>query len=614
MKNHTKPHHPFCAKRSLIGSAIATLMFPTFALDFKLSEDIHGKFTGTVTLGTSYRTEGADSAVLGSLSTARVGLPAGQLGGNSGGNDLNFQKGKPVSSVLKGLFDLQLQRQDTGVAVRLKAWHDFELNNGSRPYGNSVNGFAQNVPLGDSGFDEHAKFSNAKVEDISVFSRFKLPNNSDLDVRLGRHVLNWSAMQMTPGVGNFINPVDQAAAVRPGALPEETRIPVGMLSAKLPLSKITSLEGFVQYEFRSQVLNGCGTFFAVANYAPTGCNYVSVLGAAGVNDPTGLSSGRYPKRLGDVQAGASGQWGFALRHKFEKSATDAHVFIANYHSRTPSIQVTNPNIAGGYGTLGATPTRLTDPNGLKYAMIYPENIHVFGLGASKVVDPTLRIYGEVAVRPNQPLSINASDMIAAFLQRSATSALNRAKNVLALAPGATFDGYDRYRVANLNMGLAKSIANAAGARQVNFSAELGLSSVAGLPDPGVLRYGRSDDYGQAAVTGGAACVDTTPAQKTCAQEGFVTKTAWGYRLRAAATYPGALWGATLTPSLTLTHDVRGNSFDGAYLEGRRSIRPALRADWGRKYYVDMQYNRLSGGKYNTQTDRDTFVLVGGFRF
>ncbi len=211
-----------------------------------------------------------------------------------------------------------------------------------------------------------------------------------------------------------------------------------------------------------------------------------------------------------MRANGSGQFGPALRHRLAVLGTDLSACTMNHHGRTPSIRLTNPSIAGGgygVGVLASAPTHLTDANGLNYAMQYADDIQIFGITAQITLSGSSRVYGEIAVRPYQPLGLNASDVIAAFLTRSATAALSKAKGVPALPPGATFDGYNRYRVTTRN-------------------AELGWGAVAGLPDQGVLRYGRSDDYGQAAVTGGAACVDTTPAQKTCAQEGFVTAIAW----------------------------------------------------------------------------------------
>ena len=75
-------------------------------------------------------------------------------------------------------------------------------------------------------------------------------------------------------------------------------------------------------------------------------------------------------------------------------------------------------------------------------------------------------------------------------------------------------------------------------------------------------------------------------------------------------------GATsdLKPSLGYAHDVDGYSHDGTFQKGRKILRPGLRADWGKKYFADLQYTTIAGGKYNTQIDRDNVSLVVGVNF
>jgi len=386
-----------------------------------------------------------------------------------------------------------------------------------------------------------------------------------------------------------------------------------MIYGNLASGREWGVEGYVQYEFRPTVLPGCGTFFQTTNYAPTGCNYVPVLGGApfNINDPTAFTTGQYVHRNPDVNARDSGQKGVSLRYSATELNTDFRAYAMNYHNRMPSIRVTNPNVAGGYGAL--TTTRLSDPNGLKYGLIYAEDIRLYGLSFNTSLDPSMRVFGEIAYRPNQPLNLNASDLVAAFFARSPTSALNRAKNTNAIAPGGTFDGYDRFKVTTASIGANKVFPNAWGAERLILSGELGWSHAGVLPDVGVQRYGRLDDYGVAAING-IACTDTTAAQKSCAHDGFVTSNAWGYRARLSANYPGAFLGAMLTPSLLFTHDVSGYSYDGTFLKDRKSLRPGIRADWDKKYFAEIQYTRISGGAYNTQVDRDNVTLVVGTNF
>ncbi len=113
---------------------------------------------------------------------------------------------------------------------------------------------------------------------------------------------------------------------------------------------------------------------------------------------------------------------------------------------------------------------------------------------------------------------------------------------------------------------------------------------------------------------GFPCVDSYPG-KTCSLEGFVTNNAWGYRARVASVYNDSLLGATITPSLTVAHDVRGYSYDLTFLEGRVIVAPALRAEWNKKYFVEIFYTRYTNSpRYSMLTDRDNIIAFGGFNF
>jgi len=113
---------------------------------------------------------------------------------------------------------------------------------------------------------------------------------------------------------------------------------------------------------------------------------------------------------------------------------------------------------------------------------------------------------------------------------------------------------------------------------------------------------------------GVACVDSFPG-KTCSLQGFITNNAWGYRARIASVYTGGPLGAALTPSLSLAHDVRGYSYDGTFLQGRVIVAPALRADWGRRYFAEVIYTRFTNAAaYSMLTDRDNVQIYTGAKF
>lgn len=603
--------------KALALSLISASSMPSFAADFTLGEDIQGKFNATLTLGTQLRADDPNPDNYATTPSAFVpGVAPGKLSGQTGGSNLNFNKGDTISTVAKGAFDLDLKKGSMGLFVRANVWGDLALGHDAVPYGNYANQFRANEALSDKGFAPSAKFNNAEVREAYLYNQFDLGEGRTLDARLGRQTLQWGGAQMiSGGINSAINAPDFASQFRPGALPTDSKLPLGMLSAKLSGTD-WSLEGFLPYESRRAVLPGCGTFFDTASAFPQGCNMAAIVTPPLVplsmaSEAAQIGNGLYLHRADDVKASNSGQYGLAYGFKSSALDTDFKVYAMNTHASMLGVRMIVENIGGAVAA--AIPQRLAHPNGLKYANVYAENNRLFGLSANKKLDAATTVYGEVAYRPNAPISMNAADLVAAFATRNPASFLARTKGILNVAPGGSFDGYDRFGVITANIGTSKVFPKALGAERVVVVGEVGLSHVNGLPDQSAMRYGRPLAYGTAANAPGAPCNDTVPG-KTCTNDGFVTSNAWGLRLLMSASYPGAMFGATVTPSLLLARDVSGYSYDGAFSKGRTLVRPGLRFDWDKRYFVDVQYSSLSGGKYNLASDRSYLNLVAGMRF
>lgn len=623
--------HPLAAALTTIGASITA-----HALDFKPADGVEAKLTGTVTLGTTIRMEAADPSVYALIPSSVVPSAApGGLVGQTGGADLNWDKHRPVSSVLKALVDLDVHGRSLGLFARGSAWHDFTLGHRSVPYGNFANGYAPGAALSDDGFAREARFQGIDLLDTYIYGHTDLASGGSVDARLGRQVLNWGPSQfLTGGINSALNPQNYAAQVRPGALPQEARVPVGMLDLKWALDRQWSLEGFLAFESRQNVLPGCGTFFDASSVVAHGCMLSGAIPAPIPGTPLStlnsltersiLASGFYVHRSEDANARNGGQGGLALRFKSEALATDFSLVAANTHSTAPAFRVTIENVNGATlppGLAGGL-ARLASPNGLRYATVFPEDIHLVGATFDSRLSPSANVYGELVYRANQPLAMNANDLLNASLLRLPTALLQLHSNFLAVPAGADFDAFDRFKVTTATLGGNKAWTNRLGAARLMLSGEIGVSHVAGLPDPQVMRYGRPLAYGTAPyLVNGALtpCSEAAPglsgvAGKTCTSDGFVTANAWGLRLRAAATYADAIAGASLTPSLVLARDVHGYSFDGTFSQGRSTVRAGLRADWGKAFYADLQYTRFAGGKYNLLTDRDNLMIAAGTSF
>ena len=74
-------------------------------------------------------------------------------------------------------------------------------------------------------------------------------------------------------------------------------------------------------------------------------------------------------------------------------------------------------------------------------------------------------------------------------------------------------------------------------------------------------------------------------------------------------------GMTVTPTIGLSQDVRGWSYDGVFSEGRVLLNLKLRAEYGKKYFAEVAWNpALTVGTYDALSDRQVVSLAVGMKF
>jgi hypothetical protein len=164
------------------------------------------------------------------------------------------------------------------------------------------------------------------------------------------------------------------------------------------------------------------------------------------------------------------------------------------------------------------------------------------------------------------------------------------------------EGFDRYDVLQAQTTALYFWEQGLGAQRVTMIGEVAWISVDDLPAIGVMPYGRNPIFGAPVNLGGPS------------DEGFVTSTSWGYRLRAAANYPNVFAGVELTPSIAWSHDVKGTSPTPTFNDGRRAFSMALGANYLTKYRGSIAYTWFMGGDANTQADRDFFSFTVSMDF
>lgn len=581
------------------------------AVSFSLGE-IDGQFDSTLSVGASWALRNPDKQFLNDHA-----IDDGRR---------NFKKGETFSKVFKGIHDLELKYGDSGVLVRGKYWYDFELKDEGRLF----------KDIDDHNRKEAAQSSGAQILDAFLYHNYSIDDLAGT-VRLGKQVVSWGESTFIQGGINSINPIDVTAFRRPGAEIKEGLIPVNMFYMSQGISDQLTLEAFYQLEWDQTVIDNCGTFFSQADMAADGCNNnfavptafdqdaatQAALASLGVNfSPEGVLI----PRAGDRDARDDGQWGAALRWFAPQLDAEFAAYFMNYHSRAPYVNSISsdhvvdlgaaPAVCSGLGVDIASCIQAFLLGTSQYFMSYPEDIRLYGLTFSTTLATGTSLSGEISYRPNMPLALNGNDIFntavgaAPFTPLLSTGAVQTAN-------GAEVAGYRRKEVTQAQVTAAQFFDQVLGADRVTVLGEVGVTYIGGLEGKGGLRYGRSTGFGQGALyPDNSLCtgITNTASPQDCNNDGFATRSSWGYRLRVIGDYNGVIPGVELHPNLAWSHDVDGYGPEPGFNEGSKAVSVGIDANYLNTYNASLSYTDFFGGKYNSNIDRDFVALSFGVSF
>jgi hypothetical protein len=594
-------------RRGLVAALATFVLAPVaHAVEYDVGEgrlSVHG----SAYFGYAARTATQDTELLPNVNSSQVGIPGNAITATTGRNqddgNLNFNRGDAVAEVLKAYLTLEYKWRNYGAVASGKAWYDYALTQGGVPWGNIPSGYAPGRSLSDAGAQPRTKFSGITADNLNVYGHNDVDSLA-LDWVVGYQKLDWGNRYLVLGGLRDLNPLDIPATLRPGVDREkETRIAFPAVFARVGLTKNTSLEGFYQFHFQRNAPNECGTLFSQLDFVSEGCNAV-FLGAP-LSDRQLLAAGNFIKRADTQTPSNSAQGGIALKHTVEAWNTEFGAYAAQFHSRSSFY-----NAIKSLRPAPGAPYVPGDPGNLnpQYFTDYPEDIRIYAL----TFDTKFRgggVFVELSYRPNQPLQYNSADLIAAFVSLTAPTPLRAQAN--AAAPGAAFQGWERHDALQLQLGGTATIPGVLGAAGLNVGAEVVYKTVPDRPDPSVTRFGRSDVFGQGPVNG----VCPPPAAPvSCTFDGYVSRNAWGYRLRAGLRYPNVIDGVDLIPSIFFGQDVSGWSGDGSILEGRMLAIATLQANFAKGWSAAVSWLPTWGGTYNNLRDRSTAQAYVGYQF
>ena len=284
-------------------------------------------------------------------------MTKGKNNANRNDGNLNYNRGL-VSNTSKFTADIDVETNRFGVFFRTTGFLDFENQNSAR----------ERTPL--SAKAKNAAVRNFELLDAYVTSAFDVDDVA-VDLRLGKHVLNWGESTFIPNGINAFNPFDVSKLRLPGSEIREALIPVNMISASVAPSYKLSLEGFYQLDWEKTKIDPVGSFFSTTDYAGPGASKAFITEiidsdqgrdfgsqfATAINADIAVfnsSSGKslpsqlaFDPNFGTVQRGPdvvpskSGQWGIAMRYLAEElGQTELGFYLVNYHSRLPFVNAT----------------------------------------------------------------------------------------------------------------------------------------------------------------------------------------------------------------------------------------------------------------------------------
>lgn len=513
------------------------------------------KASGSIYFGTVIRTTDPDPEILFSGNAAAVGEHGTSTNGkNQDDGNLNFQKWTPVSTTVKGFLDLRYAFGQHGVVGQAQAWYDYELKHGNRPWGNSVNNYAANEPLSDHGFSSRSKFQGIAAGDVYAYGEYALGG-----WKFGLQRLDWgNKFTLTGGLGD-LSPRDLPAQRRAGATKDEGRVAVPAVSGHVAVTDTFNVEGFLQPLFVRNVPMGCGTFYSQTDFVAEGCNKVYY------GKQTDRGSAMYVPRA-ETQLPTSLQGGLGVTQKITSINSTVGLYLAQFHARNAYYGAIKANGA-------ATP--------LQYFTEYPDDVRIAALTFNKKLQYGA-ILAEASYRPNQPFQYNAGDLLTTFL--SAANTPLRAK-ATAVPAGGEFHGFERHKAAQLNLGFANGLPGMLGAKSGQAGVEMAYKW-AGIPDVDDMRFGRADVYGQAPYR--TACPATSNA-KTCSTDGYVSRNAVAYRMRAGLLYSQVATGLDITPSFVYGYDIYGWSEDGLVSAGRQFAAVSVKGEFRKAFDMELTW-------------------------
>jgi hypothetical protein len=299
-----------------VAAACAALANPAaHAFTFK-TESVSGSFDSVVSTGTGIRLKDPSPTL---INAGNTGGPPGELSPLSGMGDqgnLNYAKGHPFTTYLKGSHELLIKAPESITFLGRFTW----LGDASATH---TTGFISSAPPIDSpdGLSDAARSDlrfKARLLDFWVSKSFELGDQS-ARLRIGNQVINWGESLFLPGGINTTNAMDIMRLSQPGTQLKEAVLAAPMMSFATGLGYGFNAEAYIQTNWNKSYFPPTGSYWSVVN---------------------GLGKGAGAYGITDTDARNSGQWGASLRYQPDSVPLNLGVYAMNYHDKTPNLALT----------------------------------------------------------------------------------------------------------------------------------------------------------------------------------------------------------------------------------------------------------------------------------
>lgn len=308
--------------RLLLGLLALPLAPSALAGTFELGEEVRADYLVNLSYGAAMRTEDQSSELIDGPLDA-FGLPATA---NSDDGNRNFERGSLINNRLSVLAELDLKYRNYGAFVRASSFYDDvwqHRNDNDSPQ--TVN---KTGPVDEFSRDaREVAGSRSRFLDAYLYGSFQTGEQSMLNLRAGRQVVQWGESLFFPNIAGAQSPADATKANVPGVEVKDILLPVGQVFGQWQLSQNFGLSAYYQYEYKATELDPVGSYFSYADMIGPGAEFIHVI-------PGFFSIPKGP----DDEPRDSGQWGLSTRFTVGGD-TELGLYHLRYHDKNPNLVI-----------------------------------------------------------------------------------------------------------------------------------------------------------------------------------------------------------------------------------------------------------------------------------